>query len=58
MPRTARMTGRLDSIGAVRKWLSIQWAPESNSTKLSYPMFRAMLIPMADHRLYLRDSHG
>ena len=58
MPRTARITGRLDSMGAVRKWLSIQWAPDSSSMKLSYPMCRAIVIPMADHRLYLRANQG
>ena len=58
MPRTARITGRLDSMGAVRKWLSIQWAPDSSSTKLSNPMFKAIVIPMADHRLYLPPTQS
>ena len=45
-----RRTGRFWSKGAVLKWLSIQWAPDSSFSKLSNPMLRAMLIPMADQR--------
>jgi hypothetical protein len=45
-----RMTGMFWLSGAVLKWLSIQWAPDSRWMKLSNPIFNAIVIPIADQR--------
>lgn len=68
-PSTARITGKLDSKGVDRKWLSISCAPNNNSSKLSgpssvrkydrdIPMYNMMERPMALHKLYLPPTQS
>ena len=51
-PSVARIIGRFEAKGWLRKARSISCAPVRNSTKFSQPMASAIEVPMADHEEY------